>query len=197
MFFNSKIFLLCPPIRLKKIFAILLLGVHSFNTCGYQLFFSFAENVADRQMVASLDENKYNESDLMEIRLPLNIPYTTNWKDYERCDGNIVLNGIHYNYVKRIVYNDTMRLYCIPNQQKTELFNTRNEYAKQATDLPAGKKSDQSTTKKNGLDEYKGGSFSHDFRTLVNYTTRSPFFNDTNLSTGFFMIPAQPPDAIV
>lgn len=148
-------------------------------------------------MVASLDENKYNESELVEIRLPLNIPYTTNWKDYERCDGNIILNGIHYNYVKRIVFNDTMYLYCIPNQQKTELNNTKNEYAGQATDLPLNKKSDQSTTKKNnGFDEYNMGISHYNFSALINSITRSPFFNNNKLTAGFLIKPTQPPELV-
>ena len=105
-------------------------------------------------MVASLDENKYNESDLMEIRLPLNIPYTTNWKDYERCDGNIVLNGIHYNYVKRKINNDTLHILCIPNEQKTQLHEAKNDYTRQLTDLPSGNKKESDSQAK------KGGFFS-------------------------------------
>lgn len=32
-------------------------------------------------MIAALDENKYNETDLIQIKLPLNIPYTVNKKN--------------------------------------------------------------------------------------------------------------------
>lgn len=148
-------------------------------------------------MISALDENNFNESELVQLRLPLNIPYTTNWKDFERCDGNIVLNGIHYNYVKRIVYNDTMYLYCIPNQQKTELSNTRNEYARQASDVPLNKKADQSTVKKNsGFNEYSFGAPSYDFSALTSFPNGSPFFNNSKVAKGFISIPAQPPELI-
>ena len=146
-------------------------------------------------MVASLDENKYSEADLIQLKLPLNIPYTTDWKDYERCDGNIVLNGTHYNYVKRIVFNDTMYLYCIPNQQKTELNNTKNEYAKQATDLPSNKRAEQSTVKKNsGFNDYSSGLVQYYFSALSNLSTESFLFNNNNTATGFIRHLIQPPD---
>ena len=186
-----------PAIRLNRIIAILLLSVHFFTVCGYQLFFSLAENIADRQIVASLDANNYDESELVQIRLPLNIPYTTNWKDYERCDGNILLNGIHYNYVKRIVYNDTMYLYCIPNQQKTGLNHTKNEFARQLTDLPSNHKGDQPTTKKVNLaDEYNTENCHYNFSTTVNGTRRFFFLNNDKLAPGFLFKPTQPPELI-
>ena len=180
---------------MKKILAILLLLIHALNICGVQLFFSFAEKLADRQMVASLDENRYDEHDLIQVKLPLNIPYTTDWKDYERCDGNIVLNGVHYNYVKRIVSNDTMYLYCIPNLQKTELNDTKSEYAKLSTDLPSNKKTDQSTAKRNTLtNEYNFGPILYNFSALLNSAGELSAFNNNSTSTGFITLPIQPPD---
>ena len=149
-------------------------------------------------MVASLDENKYSEADLIQIKLPLNIPYTTDWKDYERCDGHIVLNGMHYNYVKRIVFNDTMYLYCIPNQQKTTLNNTKNEYAKQSTDLPSNKKTEQPAAKRSSLmNEYNLGLLQYNLSCLLRYSANSSLFNNNSTAKGFITYPIQPPDAVV
>jgi hypothetical protein len=148
-------------------------------------------------MVATLDENKYNEADLIQIKLPLNIPYTTDWKDYERYDGQVVLNGIHYNYVKRIVYNDTMYLYCVPNRQKTELSNTKNEYAKQVTDVPAGKKTEQSNAKRNCVtNEYNSGTLQYSFSVLTNSITLFSFIDNDSITGGFLNKPSQPPEII-
>ncbi len=120
-------------------------------------------------MIASLDDNKYNEADLVQIKLPLNIPYTVDRKGYERCDGQIVLNGVHYNYVKRSVQNDTMYLYCVPNQQKTALSNSKTEYARQAIDLPSGKKTELPAAKRNNvLSEYNSNILQYNFSALNN-----------------------------
>ena len=35
-------------------------------------------------MVAALDKNKYDENDLVQIKLPLNIPYTVDRRGYEK-----------------------------------------------------------------------------------------------------------------
>ena len=148
-------------------------------------------------MVALLDENKYNDADLIQIELPLNIPYTTDWKDYERCDGEIVLNGIHYNYVKRIVYKDTMYLYCVPNHQKTELSNTKNEYATQATDVPANKKNEQSTVKKNSVpNEYNSDKFQYHLSTFNDCAGQYSFSGNDKPITGFISKIVHPPDLI-
>jgi hypothetical protein len=165
------------------------------NICGWQIFFSFAERSADRKMVASLDENKYNENDLIQIKLPLDIPYTIDKKDYERCDGETVLNGVHYNYVKRIVSNDTMYLYCVPNHQKTELNNIKTEYAKQAPDAPAGKKTEQSNAKKVTVsDEYNSIALSYNLSLLKNSQKQSFCFNNDHIAAGFMTQPVHPPE---
>ena len=147
-------------------------------------------------MVAALDENQYNENDLVQIKLPLNIPYTTDWKDYERCDGNVVLNGIHYNYVKRKVSNDTMYLYCIPNRQKTELNHTKNEYAKQSADIPSGKKAENAVKKNGSSSEYNVYLSQYNFSKDFNLSIRTHLTNNNQTATGFIQHPVQPPDAV-
>jgi len=183
---------------LKKTFAILFLSIHLFNICGYQLFFSLAEKFADKKMVVALDKNKYDENDLIQIKLPLNIPYTVDRKGYERCDGQIVLNGVQYNYVKRSVQNDTMYLYCVPNQQKTALSNSKAEYAKQSSDIPSNKKSEQSTAKQtNVLSEYSACILQYNFSASgSNCKSDFSFFKNTNTFAGFLIKPAQPPELI-
>jgi len=79
-------------------------------------------------MITSLDKNDYNEADLVTIKVPLSLPYLTNWSDFERYDGSIEVDGQHYNYVKRKVSNDTLILLCIPNKNKTLLTNAKNAY---------------------------------------------------------------------
>ena len=181
---------------LKKTFAILFLFIHLFNICGYQLFFVLAENVADRQVVAALDENNYDETALVEIKLPLNIPYTIDHKNYERCNGQVELNGIHYNYVKRSVQNDTLYLYCIPNHQKTALSNTVTEYAKQATDLPSGKKTEQSNAKNYSSGEYNTGTLSYSFCIAAIFHPVLSLRNKNTTLAGFITNPLQPPEII-
>lgn len=99
-------------------------------------------------MVRQLDNNQYSDNDLVEVKMALNLPYITSWADYERVDGEIELGGTYYNYVKRKVSNDTLYLMCLPNKSKTQLYLSRNDYAKQANDIPSCEKNGKSSVKK-------------------------------------------------
>jgi hypothetical protein len=90
-----------------------------------------------------VDQNKYDESDLITIKTKLNLPYYTGSNQFERAYGSIDINGANYQYVKRRVHNDTLELLCLPNQVKTKLQEVHNELTKSFADGQA------STPKKN------------------------------------------------
>ncbi len=149
-------------------------------------------------MIASLDKNKYNENELMQIKCVLNAPYVINNISYERCDGQIELNGIQYNYVKRMIRNDTLYLYCIPNNQKTELNNTKNQFAKQNSDNPSGKTSEQSVLKKvNLFSEYNCGLLSFNFDLSQSSSHQNIDLNNFTTLKGFATKHLQPPDLFI
>jgi len=87
------------------------------------------------QMVAKIDRSEYDDKDLIEVKVPVNLPYQTNWQDFERYDGEIQIAGVHYNYVKRKLQNDTLILMCIPNTDKMKLFNARETFFSLVNDM--------------------------------------------------------------
>lgn len=113
---------------LKKIIAILLLLLFSFNLYGYRLWFYYVQQQSEQQIISTIEKNEYNEADLVTIKVPLSLPYSTNWSDFERYDGSIEVDGQHYNYVKRKVSNDTLILLCIPNADKNRLTRAKNSF---------------------------------------------------------------------
>lgn len=120
---------------MRKALAIGLLAIHLFNMGGYQLFFQQLANRASKNFVAKIDVAEYNESSLIEIRVPINLPYQPNWTDYERYDGEIMVDGVHYNYVKRKLVNDSMSLLCIPNADKMRIYNARETFFSLVNDV--------------------------------------------------------------
>lgn len=87
------------------------------------------------------------------------LPYSTNWKDYERYDGAFELDGVHYNYVKRKLQNDTLYVLCLPNTTQTKLYQAQRQYATRMNDLPDQKKNTENTIKKASLtNEYDKGN---------------------------------------
>lgn len=132
---------------LKKLAAILLLGMLFFNWFGYRILADFLQQKADIELEARLDQADYDESQLIELRVTLNLPYQTNWTDFERVDGAIEINGIHYKYVKRKVQDGQLVLMCLPHEEKMRLQTARDDFFKLVNDLQhpsQNKKSDNS-----------------------------------------------------
>jgi len=61
--------------------------------------------------------------------------YTPDWPEYKRFDGEVEMNGIHYNYVKRKLSNDTLYLLCIPNRDRTKLAAAKLNYLGDSNDV--------------------------------------------------------------
>lgn len=148
--------------NLKKTAAILLLGLFLFNWFGYRLLTSLLVEHANTSLEADLDNNNYVDSDLISIKIPANLPYHNNSKEYTRVDGEINLAGIHYKYVKYRLYNDSLEYLCIPNQATTKLTNARdaffglvNDIQQSTSEKKAGKNSGPI---KNLLSEYDQNS---------------------------------------
>jgi hypothetical protein len=119
-----------PAIFLKRLLAILFLLLLLFNTVGYRLYFYYAQQKADKALMASLDEGTYDHKDLMVIKVPLSLPYQSDWEEFERVDGEIDIDGETYRYVQRKVVNGTLVLLCLPDHHRTKLENAKDEFFK-------------------------------------------------------------------
>ena len=132
---------------MKKIAAILLLLLLSFNWIGYRLVMSWMQQRADSKLESRLDTNDYNESSLIELKIAIDLPYQTDWKDFERFDGEVTVDGQHYKYVKRKVQDGMLVLKCIPNESKHRIESAREQFFQLANDLQntnGSKKTDSS-----------------------------------------------------
>ena len=188
---------------LKKTAAILLLSLLAFNWYGYRLISAVLEKHAEISIEVQLDNNNYDEQELIAFTIPLNLPYQTNWKDFERFDGEVEIDGITYKYVKRKVQDGKLIVLCIPNKTKMGLQTSRDEFFKLVNDLQhpqSGKKSENSNQQKS----FKSltTEYYQNFSTW-SYTVRfSGINNITNTTeprivTGFVTICEQPPDACI
>lgn len=122
-----------------------MIGVFFFNWFGYRLLTDYLQHRADQRLEAKLDLNDYDESQLIEMRVPLNMPYQTQSSGFERIDGEIEISGIHYKYVKRKIDMGELVLLCLPNHEKMELESASEEFYQQVNDLqnPAQNKGSQ------------------------------------------------------
>lgn len=157
---------------------------------------SIMQDQANQQLESQIDNNEYEDSQLIEIRVTMHMPYQERFTDFERHYGEITIDGKIYNYVKRKIDGDVLVLKCIPNQTKQELNALKNEWTKANngidTDHP-GKQQQYSSIAKNFQCDYDG---QHHFNTLTDFSHLSssaisayPF----NLTEGINKTPYLPP----
>lgn len=163
----------------KQLAAILLIGILFFNWYGYQLLTAYWQQKAENTLVARLDRHDYDDDQLVSIKVPLTtLDYYNSSTSFERVDGQVDINGVHYNYVKRRIFKDSLELLCIPNATATNLQKAKNEFFRQVNDLQQqnqGKKSNNAPTK----------DFSKDYTpTAMDITVPAAITNNLSSVTG-------------
>jgi hypothetical protein len=120
----------------KKTASILLLGILFFNWIGYRFLTSWLEDRANLQLERQLDNNDYDQTQLISLKLPLtHLAYYVNSNLFERVDGKVEIKGVQYHYVKRRLYKDSLELICIFNHSATTWRDARNNFLQLVNDL--------------------------------------------------------------
>lgn len=144
---------------MKKLAAILLLGIFVFNLFGYRLWVSYKVNAASQLLQTALDKNNYNEDELIAVKKPINLPYYNNTKEFTRADGEIEIDGVYYKYVKYRVCDGYLEMLCLPNTQKTKIKKAKDEFYKVVADIQKNtsekNKSNSGNTLKKMLSEFE------------------------------------------
>ncbi len=120
---------------MRKVISILFLLVFVFNTVGYKLVFYYLEVVADERIQSKIEQISDQDKELITIKIPINLPYHTDWSDFERVDGEVNFKGKIYKYVKQKIARDTLILLCINDQERTEINKQKDIYVKKINGL--------------------------------------------------------------
>jgi hypothetical protein len=185
---------------LKKAAAILLIAILAFNWYGYRIVTTLLADKADEKLVARIDREDYDESQLIEVKVALNMPYQNEQADFERHYGEMEINGKYYTYVKRKVQGGYLILKCIPNADKEKIRSANNDYFKVTNGLdgnqPDKKQNNSGNFAKNFWSEYddRETDYSIAMYAAVSQHTYAPdiSFLTSNIDSG----PAQPPELI-
>lgn len=110
-----------------------MLAILLFNTIGYRFLISRYESNADHRLEQAIDGFHYYEADLVEISIPLNMPYYAD-KGIEYISGTLEAGGKHYQYVKRKVENNTLHIWCIANTEKNKYSDYKAGLAKSSSE---------------------------------------------------------------
>jgi hypothetical protein len=178
---------------LKKLITISLLFIHLFNIGGQLLFYEYAVYKSDKFFDEQIARNRYSIADLVEIRIPANIPGASEDSNYECTRGRVQFGNTAYNYVKMKITPTAIYLICIPNYATTRLSDQNIINIPQIADIPVPKK-DHVPFGKINLASYS-------YQTIHFKFSIPLVSNGTNVPDQFIIIPnsiitgpGQPPD---
>ena len=169
---------------------------------GYRLWYYFEQQRSDKNLEALLDKEQYNEAELVTIKMPLSLPYQRDTKDFERVSGEVNFNGKIYKYVKRKIENGEFVLLCLPNKNKMQIENQKQDFFKNTNDIAqnnTSKKSDNSKSISfNKISsDYDQYSFSFKLNSLSSSCPNFGLYQIENLLSSPHVSPEQPPDVAV
>jgi hypothetical protein len=160
--------------------------------------YDFMQQKANQQLEAVLDNNSYDESQLIELKIPVHNAYQNSWASYERYNGEVELNGITYKYVKRKLSNDTLYLICIRNSAKMRLETAKNDFFRISNNLVQNnnsKKADSKTVTKNLQSVFYESTFFIEINSPSSYHEKLWLPSGASkLHAAFHLSPEQPPD---
>lgn len=187
---------------MKKTAAILLIILYLFNWGGYRVLFYWMQQQTNNRLELKLDNNEYAEGDLIELSIPLNFPYQNDWADFERTDGEIVINDTPYHFVKKKVKNNCLIIKCIPNAGKKNIMNQQEAFFKSVNDIQQDKSLTQAVAGCAKLSIFSSNDYTQQniFRPdFYGNTLREKIYDcsDSHFETRiFFYTPEQPPETV-
>ena len=111
-----------------------------FNVGGYYLLLLGLRHQSNLELRAKLDAEQYSREDLIELKLPVTLPYPLQQQGFQRVDGKFEYNGQFFKLVKQKMENDTLYIVCIRNEEEKGLVNAFRDYAKLVVDIPSTSK---------------------------------------------------------
>jgi len=162
---------------------------------GTMLYLEYLIDKNERTVVAKIDKGDYENSQLIEIKVPLRAPYYSSSAAYERYYGEVTIDGRNYNYVERKVFGDTVYLLCLPDYTKNKLQKAKKDLGENQANTPAGpKKAADPVAKKqtfqNEYDQYWTGI---KIEKQVMAKAGVPQQPAERLIAGFAKVPVKPP----
>lgn len=184
---------------MKKIAAILLLLMLFFNWYGYRIVTAILTQSSDLQLEARIDNQEYDESQLIEVRIALSVPYQTSQSDFERHYGEVEVDGKYYTYVKSKVQDGFLVLKCIPNSEKEQIKKAGEDFYKQANGLDQhhpDKKGDNNNIAKSFWSEYDDRLTDLSIEKLAALFQKDFSATTSSLYDQYRPIPGQPPETV-
>ena len=178
----------------------MLFGILVFNWLGYDLVVSVMNLRINHIAEANIEKGNYDQSQLIEIKVDLQLPYSIDWTDFEKVNGTVSYHGMVFNFVERKYENGQMIYRCLPNHRGTELQHARDYFYSLVYDMEnQEKKNDSAPQHSTSVKKLNIESTVNDILAEADFnfskaSIHGHFINSDCLN-GFGFMPAQPPEA--
>jgi hypothetical protein len=120
----------------RKIATILLLSFLFFNWVGYWLFISWIESHEETLLESRLEDGRYDRSQLILVRISADhLPYSNSSTAFDHEGGKVDIGNLHYRYVGKRLFNDSVEFLCLPDREANRFQNARNNFFSLVNDL--------------------------------------------------------------
>lgn len=180
---------------MKKLVTISLLFIYLLSLVGNSLFIEYLIVKNQYEQVTKIDNGTFENIQLVEIKIPLRLPYYSSSVKYERFYGQVNIKGHHYNYVQRKVLNDTVYLLCLPDYNRNSLEAGKMQMtAGLDNELPYSKKGSEPSGKKYSYyNEYDQFLFTLKMRECISNSKSVANYFDEELMNAYMQPPIKPP----
>lgn len=110
----------------------------SFYWWGYQLVFDTIDVYVKASAERKIEKGQYLPSQLTTIVVDLELPYTSNWQQFERIEGEIWVDNVPHRFVERIYKDGKMIYHCLPDMNVMKLNDARSAVASISLDVESG-----------------------------------------------------------
>lgn len=89
---------------------------------------------------ARIEANRIDSNDLIEIKIPLTLPYPVQQKGFENIDGRFEHKGVFYKLIKQKFEQDTVHIVCVRDSDTRQLTEAFEDYVAKTNDIPTNSK---------------------------------------------------------
>ena len=111
--------------------------VFLFNVGGYYVVFWGLRFHNDQRLLHRVEANLYHDNEIVELKIPVTLPYPLQDQGFQPVDGRFEHNGEHFKLIKHKFENDTLYVVCIRDFETRKLVNTMRNYVEMANGFDA------------------------------------------------------------
>ena len=120
-------------VAMRKPIALFFLFIIMLNIAGYYLVMEGWQ--WHNSISWSFDEDASNAQELI-VEIPLNVPYATQEKDWEKAEGQFEYKGDVYRIVRQKLTLEAVYVACVKDSESNRIKQQLEDFAKTFTDKP-------------------------------------------------------------